>query len=62
MSVKENYLCIYTNEINQQVAKVSCLKQGCEMNVIIITGCPKSSFLYFISLYFSMIELAKQII
>ena len=26
------------------------------------TGCPKSSFLYFKSLYFSMIELGKQII
>ena len=26
------------------------------------TGCPKSSFLYFISLYFSTIELVKQII
>ena len=29
---------------------------------IIITGCPKSSFLYFISPYFSTIELVKQII
>ena len=27
-----------------------------------ITGCPKSSFLYFISLYFSTIGLGKQII
>ena len=26
------------------------------------TGCPKSSFLYFISLYFSTIGLGKQII
>ena len=28
----------------------------------LFTGCPKSSFLYFISLYFSTIELGKQII
>ena len=29
---------------------------------VVHTGCPKSSFLYFISLYFSTIELIKQII
>ena len=28
----------------------------------VFTGCPKSSFLYLISLYFSTIELVKQII
>ena len=34
---------------------------GCsEKNAI--TGCPKSSFLYFISLYFSTIGLGKKII
>ena len=27
-----------------------------------LTGCPKSSFLYFVSLYFSTIGLGKQII
>ena len=32
------------------------------LKLLMTTGCPKSSFLYFISLYFSTIGLGKQII
>ena len=34
----------------------------CNINLHNFTGCPKSSFLYFKSLYFSTIGLGKQII
>ena len=41
----------------------SDLTQNCiEVLLSVNTGCPKSSFLYFISLYFSTIGLGKQII
>ena len=38
------------------------LKHGLTMvsSILLYTGCPKSSFLYFISLYFGMIGLGKQ--
>ena len=42
-------------------AHINCQRQTGEIQNK-NTGCPKSSFLYFISLYFSTIELTKQII
>ena len=44
------------------IPKVDTPRQRSNYRGINITGCPKSSFLYFISLYLSTIGLGKQII
>ena len=47
-----------------QIQEVILKRWRCSQNLesLLFTGCPKSSFLYFISLYFSTIGLGKQII
>ena len=64
---KNSFICVSLNKDNGYVGIkwfhfMAFYQLSRSKHLLLYTGCPKSSFLYFISLYFSTIGLGKQII